>query len=210
MWKMKNRFLKWRKLQMQLELYYPKDTYERLARKEMKSILSKFNELYYDAYPRMLTKHASVAVDYYPKTHSKQYEVQRAMKLCKTHKVRRRNLVKIEELLNLQYIIEEQMNYYGKEIQKTRSTQRLLDEERFSSFFPELHEKRMGALLKMEAHCLKKMDELHEEKRTCERAISDLLHHQRDIWGDASRLIGDMVSESVKHVVDIVDRSFKR
>ncbi len=210
MWKVKSRFLKWRKLQAQLELYYPKNTYERPARKEMKAMLIPFNEIYYDAYPRVLANKTNAIVDYYPKTHSKQYEVQRAMKLCKTYKVRRKNLVKIEELLNLQYIIEEQMNYYDKEIQKTRRIQKLLDEEPFSSFFSELYEKRMGVLLKIEAHGLKKVNELQEEKQTCEKAISDLLHQQRDIWGDASKLLGDMVSESVRHVVDIVDRSFKR
>ena len=67
-----------------------------------------------------------------------------AVKLCKSQKVRRKDIVQIEEYLNLQYVIEEQMAYYNQAIKKAEHTERMLSNEMFSSLFPELFEERMG------------------------------------------------------------------
>ena len=95
----------------------------------------------------------------------RQYEVQRAIKICKAHKVRHKHIKQIEEYLNLQYVIEEQLFYYNKEIRKVRQARDLLDQGTFSSFFVELYEERMSTLIKIEAHCLMKVRKLEEKKQ---------------------------------------------
>ena len=139
-------------LYLQLERYYPKNTYDRLARKEMKVVLAQFNDAFYDAYPEMVENPLHIVSEYYPKRHSRQYEVQRAIKICKAHKVRHKHIKQIEEYLNLQYVIEEQLFYYNKEIRKVRQAQTLLDQGTFSSFFVELYEERMSTLIKIGDH----------------------------------------------------------
>lgn len=199
-----------RKQYMQLELYYPKNTYDRFARREMKAILTRFNDLYYEAYPGKLKTKFNALINYEPRTHSKQYEVQRAIKLCKSKKIRRKDIVKIEEYLNLQYIIEEQLIHYNNELIKVKRTKQLLSQEKYASFFPELFEERMKFLSQIEANSLTQIDKLKNEKQICEKAIRDLIDRNHSFWGDAGKLIGSMISESVKHVVDVVDQSFRR
>jgi hypothetical protein len=194
----------------QLELYYPKNTYDRLARREIKPILTNFNNLFYEAYPEALTDETELVLDYHPTRHSRRYDVQRAIKLCKSQKVRRKDIAQIEEYLNLQYIIEEQMTYYNQAIKKAENTERSLSNETFSSFFPELHEERMQMLEEIKNYSLTKIDKLHHDKQLCERAINDLIRRGHGFWGEASRLIGSLVAESVKQVVDVAGQTIKR
>ena len=194
----------------QLELYYPKNTYDRFARREMKTALTRFNELFYKAYPKMLGGQSSGIVDYHPRTHSRQYDVQRAIRLCKSQKVRRKDLLKIEEHLNLQYIIEEQLRFYGAKVEKAQNTMQVLAMETASSFFPELFAERMKALENIKGHYMKEIYRLENERQICVTAIYDLLHRNRDFFGQASKLIGELVTESVKNVVDVVGQSFGR
>lgn len=205
----KARILRFRKQQVQLNLYYPKKVYDPLARREMKAILTHFNDVFYQAYPEMLSNPSVVMVDYHPRSHSKQYEIQRAIKLCKSQKVRRKDLVKIEEYLNLKYIIEEQLAYYNDKLQKSKATKQLLSNEEFASFFPQLFEERVNSLEHREAYSLTKLKKLEKEKQMCEKAIRDLIHGNHSFWGDAKKFIGNMVSDSVRHVADRVGQSFR-
>lgn len=206
----RRRIMRIRIQRVQLELYYPKNTYDRFARREMKVALARFNELFYKAYPMMLSGQSSGIVDYHPRTHSRQYDVQRAIKLCKSQKVRRKDLVKIEEQLNLQYIIEEQLRFYGVEVEKAQNTMQVLAIETSTSFFPELFAERMKALENIKGHYMKEIYKLENERQICVKAIFDLLHRNRDFFGQASKFIGGLVTESVKNVVGVVDRSFRR
>ncbi|WP_218564923.1 hypothetical protein [Sporosarcina pasteurii] len=206
---LKTMFMKMRKRQLQLAIYYPKQIYEPLARREMKAILTQFNDMFYAAYPEKLHENSQPILDYQPRSHKKQYEVQRAIKLCKSQKVRRKELIKIEEYLNLQYIVEEQIAYYDKVLKKAQVTRQKISTETFTSFFPQLYEERINYLDKIEQSCLNKIRKLDDEKRLCEQAIHDLMHNHQSFWGEASRLIGSMVAESVKHVVNVVDQTFK-
>ena len=194
----------------QLELYYPKNTYDRFARREMKAALTRFNELFYQAYPMMLVGQSNGIVSYHPRTHSRQYDVQRAIKLCKSQKIRRKDLAKIEEHLNLQYIIEEQLRFYGAEVEKAQKTMQVMSIETSSSFFPELFAERMKTLEGLEGHYIKEIYKLENERKICVKAISDLLYRNHDFLGHASKFIGDLVTESVKSVVGVVNQSFKR
>lgn len=201
--------MKMRKRHLQLAIYYPKQIYDPVARREMKAILTRFNDIFYTAYPEMLHGDSQTVLDYQPRSHNKQYEVKRALKLCKSQKVRRKELAKIEEYLNLQYIVEEQIAYYDKVFKKAQGTKQQISTEAFSSFFPQLFEERIHYLDEIEQSCRNKIRELDNQKRQCEQAIHDLMHNHHSFWGDASRLIGSMVAESVKHVVDAVDQTFK-
>lgn len=195
---------------LQLNLYYPKKVYDPLARREMKQILTHFNDVFYQAYPKMINDPSDVLVDYHPRSHAREYEIQRAIKLCKSQKVRRKDLVKIEEYLNLQYIIEAQVSYYNQKLQKAISTKKLLSEEAFSSFFPLLFEERMNSIEHRESYSLTKLQKLEREKQMCEKAIRDLMHNNHSFWGDARKVIGGMVAESVKQMTDVVGQSFRR
>lgn len=206
----KARIIRFKKQQVQLNLYYPKNVYDPLARKEMKVILKRFNDLYYQAYPEMLSNPSPVVVDYHPNSHSKQYEIQRAIKLCKSQKVRRTDLVKIEEYLNLKYTIEEQLAYYNDKLQKSKATKRLLINEEFSSYYPQLFEERLNSLEHMEAYSLTKLRQLEKEKQMCEKAILELIQGHPSFWGEAKKLINNMVLDSVKHVTDRVGKTFRR
>ena len=199
-----------KKQHVQLELYYPKNTYDRLARREMKAVLTHFNERFYDIYPEALKGQSNVTVDYYPRTHSRHYDVQRAIKLCKSQKFRRKDILKIEENLNLQYIIEEQMNFYSGEIKKARYTKDMLSQEVYTSFYPQLYEERMKILDEVEKHSVATIGKLEGERRICEKAIYDLLYQNHDFWGNASRLIGGMITDSLKRVANVIDQSVGR
>ena len=205
----KARIIRFRKQKVQLDLYYPKNVYDPLARKEMKVILTRFNDMYYQAYPEMVSNPSAVMVDYHPRSHSHQYEIQRAIKLYKSQKVSRKDLVKIEEYLNLKYIIEEQLGYYNDKLRKSKETKRLLINEEFSSFFPQLFEERVSSLEHREAYSLTRLRQLEKEKQMCEKAIRDLLYSNYSFWGDAKKRISNMVSDSVKHVTDRVGQSFR-
>lgn len=194
----------------QLNLYYPKKVYDPLARREMKLILTRFNDAFYQAYPKMMDDPSVEPIDYHPRSHGRQYDIQRAIKLCKSQKVRRKDLVKIEEYLNLQYVIEAQVSYYNQKLQKAISTKKLLSEEAFSSFFPLLFEERMDSIEHRESYSLNKLRKLEKEKQMCEKAIRDLMHSNHSFWGDARKVIGSMVAESVKQVTDVVGQSFRR
>ncbi|WP_172372490.1 hypothetical protein [Sporosarcina jiandibaonis] len=206
----RNYMLRMKKQATQLELYYPKNTYDLIARREIKAILTKFNNLFYDAYPEALTNEAKVVHDYQPTSHSRKYDVQRAIKLCKSQKVRRKDIVKIEEYLNLQYVIEEQITYYNQAIKKAENTERLMSNETFSSFFPELFEERMQMLEEIKDYSLTTIDKLLHDKQLCEKAINDLIRRGHGFWGEASRLIGSLVAESVKQAVDVAGQTMRR
>lgn len=194
----------------QLELYYPKHTYNRFARREMKTELARFNEIYYKVYPKMLDGKSSGIIDYHPRTHTRQYDVQRAIKLCKSQKVRGKDLVKIEEYLNLQYIIEEQLRFYSNKIEKAQKTMQILAEEGSSAFFSELFTERIKVLESMETHYIREVYKLENERDICVRAIHDLIYRNDNFFGKASKYVGSLVTESVKNAVEIVNRSFRR
>lgn len=206
---MKTNMMKMRKRQAQLNIYYPKQIYDPLARKEMKAILTHFNDVFYGAYPEKLKRKSQGLLEYKPHNHKKQYEIQRAIKLYKSQKVRKKELAKIEEYLNLKYLVEEQIAYYDQLFKHAQATKQHISQEEFSSFFPQLFEDRMNYLGNIEQKSLQKIRKLDEEKRLCEQAIYDLLHNQHSFWGDAGKLIGSMVADSVKHVVDVVDQSLR-
>lgn len=206
----RSHIIRLKKQSVQLELYYPQSTYDRLARREIKVILTNFNNLFYEAYPEALLNKAKVVKDYHPTSHSRKYDVQRAVKLCKSQKVRRKDIVQIEEYLNLQYVIEEQISYYNQAIKKAEHTERLLSNETFSSFFPELYGERMQMLEEIKDYSVETIDKLHHDKQLCERAINDLIRRGHGFWGEASRLIGSLVAESVKQVVDVAGQTIRR
>lgn len=193
-----------------LNLYYPKHIYDPLARREMRELLTQFNDLFYEAYPEKLKSNAQLMIDDQPKTHSKKYDVQREITLLKTKKVRRKDLAKIEEFLNLKYIVEEQIEHYNFTWQKALRMKNQISNELFSSYFPELFEERILFLENIEEHCQRKIAALTEDQALYEQTIYELVHYPDSFLKDASRMIGGMVADSVKHVVDVVDQSFRR
>lgn len=194
----------------QLNLYYPKEVYESAARHEMKIVLTQYNDLFYEAYPEKLKGQKQLLLDHQPRTHSKKYEVQRDLKIYQTKKVRRKELAKIEEYLNLTYIAEEQITHYTQILNKATKVKKQLAQGMFSEFFPQLFEERSAYLEVIQHHCLQRLEKLTKDRKVFERAIDDLVHNPQSFWADASRLLGDIVSDSVKHVVDVVDHTFRK
>lgn len=199
-----------RKRHQILNLYYPRDVYDPLARREMKMILTQFNKVFYGAYPNKLKENRQIAIDYQPHKYVKKHEVQRELTLYKTKKVRKKELMKIESFLQLKYMIEAQLEHYNFMLQKAQRTRQQLSNEQFSSYFPQLFEERMLFLNDIEAHCLKKTEELIEEKSVYEQSIYELVHYPDNFLKDAGRLIGSVVAGSVKHVVDTVEQKIRR
>jgi len=192
-----------------LDIYYPEEKNDPKVRKEMKKVLIRFNSIYYNAYTGLIKDDLNLIFDSHPRKHSKQHAVQDAVKYCKLHKTMRKNLVKVEDHLNLQFIIENQMEMYDKEIQKVRATIELIEHEDFSSYFSDLYEVRMEVLGKIEAHCLNRLTNLEEEKNNCEKLIFNLIHKNLDLWGSTGRFIEELIYESETHVSTIIERSFK-
>lgn len=202
-----------RKIQIrnkQLNLYYPKDIYDPIARREMRAVLIRFNDLFYEAYPEALKRKSPAIKDVQPRKHSKKYEMQRDLMLYKSQKVRKKELTKIEEFLNLKYIGEEQIAYYRDTLQKAIYTKRQIREDVYSEYFPQLFEKRIIFLETLELHCLEKLEHLMKDKKVFEQSIAKLLHNPQSFWEETGRLIGGIVTDSVKHVVDAVDQSFRK
>lgn len=189
-----------RKTYLQLNHYYPKHTYDRLARKEIKSLLLQFNSTYYSFFPHLIAQEAKVVIDYYPKMHSKQYEVDRIMELCKLQKVRRKDKLKIEEFLNLKYIIEAQLNFYKMNLEKVAEAEVALENEVFKSFFPSLFEERKCLMNEMRVHYEEMTAKLQDENRQCEQRIEELLRKGQGLLGEASKLVGEVITESMKRV----------
>lgn len=194
----------------QLNLYYPKEIYEPAARHEMKMVLTQYNDFFYEAYPEKLKEQKQLLIDHQPRMHSKKYEVQRDLKLYQTKKVRRKELAKIEEYLNLSYIVEEQITHYTQVLNKATKTKKQLSQGIFPEFFPQLFEERVAYLEVIQHHCLQRLEKLTKDKKVFQRAIDDLVHNPQSFWADASRLLGDIVSDSVKHVVDVVDHTLRK
>lgn len=194
----------------QLNLYYPKDIYEPFARREMKAVLMRFNELFYEAYPETLKGKSPIYLDSPLRKHSKRYEVERDLMLYKAQKVRKRELNKIEEFLNLKYLGEEKIAYYSDILQKAMQTKRQLKEAEYPEYFPQLFEKRVAYLEKIELHCLEKLEHLMKDKKLFEQSIDELIHNPTSFWANTGRFISDVVTDSVKHVVDVVDQSFRK
>lgn len=199
-----------RKRNEQLNIYYPKNVYDPLARREMSALLTQFNDLFYEAYPEKLKGNGQLAIDYQPKTHNKRYDVQREITLYKTKKVRRKNLGKIEEFLHLKYIVETQIEHYNRTLQKALRMKEQISDEAFSSYFPQLFEERLLFLENIERHCHSKISQLLEDRVLYEQTIYELVHYPDNFFKDASRMIGGIVADSVKHVVDVVDQSIRR
>lgn len=205
--------IKIRKVQIrnqQLHLFYPKEIYDPIARKEMKMILTQFNDLFYETYPEMLKGKRQVLLDQRPHKHTKKYEIQRDITLYKTQKVRRKELTKIQELLNFKYIAEEQIVYYTDMLQKAMLTKKQLKEGPYSEYFPQLFENRIAFIEKIEHHCLEQLELLMKDKKIYGQSIDALLHHPQSFWGDAKRLLEDIVADSVKHVTDVTGATFRK
>lgn len=196
------RIRKWKLNNDQLNLYYPKGIYDRLARREMRVILVRFNDLFFTTYPERLTGKGSMLLDYKPKTYANKHEIQRQLALYKIQKVRKKELAKIEEYLKTKSMIEEQIAYYTGEIQEAMYTKRQISEEAYAELFPQIFERRIAFLEEIEGRCLGKLEHLTKEKRICDDAIEALLNNPQDFWGDTGRLLKGMVAESVKQVVD--------
>lgn len=208
--KLKNRIKIYRKHRLQLAFYYPKKVYDPLARKEMSHILRRFNVAFYEAYPEQLNQSALEINEIQPRSHGKEHEIQHVLKLCKAQKVRKKDLIKIEEFLNLQYVIEAQLTGYNQKHQKAIVTKKMISQEEYSSFFPELYEERMKSIEHQESYSLTRIRKLEKEKLMCEKAIRDLIDQQHNFWGDAGKLISGMIVESVRQVADVVGQSFRK
>lgn len=189
-----------RKTYLQVNQYYPKGIYDQSARKEMNSLLLAFNDSYYGFFPYLVSKEEQVVVDYYPKSHSKQYEVNRIMELCKIQKVRRKDMMKIEEFLNLKYIIETQLDFYNWNLKNVQKAKEALANESFESFFPVLFEERKYALQDMRFHYKQTIEKLQSENQQCEQRIEELLHRGPGFLGETSQLIGEVMTESIRKV----------
>ena len=59
-------------------------------------------------------------------------------------------------------------------------------------------------------YSLEKIDKLYHDKLLCEKAINDLIARGHGFWGEASRLIGSELAESVKQVVDVAGQTIRR
>lgn len=202
----KNKLLIMRKTYLQLNDHYPKDTYERQARKEMNALLLDFNTTYYSFFPHLIVEEKKLVVDTYPKRHSKQYEVERVLELCKIQKVRRKDMVEIEKLLNLKYIIETQVDFYNWHLDNVKKAEDALENELFESFFPLLFEERKVDLHNMQVYYNEMMGKLQEENGQCERRIEALLRRGPGFLGEAGQFINEVMTESMRKV----KHTFKR
>lgn len=192
-----------------LNLYYPKHVYDSLARREVQMILRQFNELFYEAYPETLNSQGAFHF-IKPTTHGKQYEVKRDLALYKSRNVRKKELHKIEEFLNLKYIMEEQIAFYTYHWNKAAHIQKQIEQESYTSFFPQLYDNRKSYLMDVQQQCTEQVTQLKQEINICNEAIDNLVHHPGNFWSDAGRLVTSAVSESVKQALDAIDQSFKK
>lgn len=198
--RLKSKLFIMRKTYLQLNHYYPKNTYDRMARKEMKIILLKFNETFFSTFPHLLTTNQHPLLDYFPKHHSKQYEVDRVMALCKLQKIRRKDMVKIEELLNLKYIIEEQIDFYEMNIEKVQDIRKAISDELFEPFYPTLFKERIFLLNDMENHYNERIEKYTDENLQCEQRIEELVRKGQGFFGEASDFIGEIFTESMRKI----------
>lgn len=201
---------KFQKRNQLLDLYYPKKVYDPLARREMKVLLTQFNDVFYEAYPGVLKGQAQLTLDDQPHTHSKRFEVQQELTAYQMKKVRKKTLVKIEKYLNMKYVLEERIAYYELTLQKAERTKKQISNEEFISYFPQLFEERLQFLDNITENCVNRIKEANERKRTYEERVYEMVHYPDSFFRDASRIVGNMVAESVKHVVEVVDQSFRR
>lgn len=200
----------WNKNRAQLNLYYPKNVYDPLARKEVKMLLAQFNTVYYHAYPEALTGAIHSPIKTRPKKHTRAFDVEKQLALYKAQKIRNKNLQKIGELLHVQYTLEEQLRYDDHLYEQAMHVKKRLQEGPYKEYFPQLYAERLRSLDRYIDICLGERERIEEEHAMCKQAIEALAEGGNDFWTDTGRLVSSVVSQSVKQVVDTIDKSFKR
>ena len=65
-------------------------------------------------------------------------------------------------------------------------------------------------LKEIKAYSYTTIAKLHHDKQLCESATNDLIRRGQGFWGEASKLIGSLVAESVKQVVDVAGQTIRR
>lgn len=199
-----------RKNRAQLNLYYPKNVYDPLARKEVKMFLAQFNAIYYEAYPEALTGPIHPIGRTRPRKHKRAFDINKQLTFYKTQKIRAKKLQKIEELLHLQYTLEAQVQHDNDLYERALYVQKRLQEGPYEDYFPQLFAERMRTLEHYRQQCREAAERMKKEHTTCVRAIEELAQDSNDFWSDTGRLVSSVVSQSVKQVVDTIDQTFKK
>lgn len=200
----------WRKSRTQLNIYYPKNVYDPLARKEVKMLLTQFNSIYFNAYPEALTGTIHSPSKTRPKKHTRAFDIEKQLTLYKAQKVGYKNLQKIGELLHVLYVLEAQLQHGQELYERATHVKERLQEGPYEEYFPQLYAERLHALDRHIAICLEERQRMEEEHTMCEQAIEALGEGGNSFWADTGRLVSNVVSQSVKQVVDTIDQSFKK
>ena len=195
-----------KRLYAELELFYPKEKYERKARRELIKILVEFNKAFYHEYPNVKNDDFNSVLNSYPRQSTDQSKINRDIELYKTMIINKKALKMIEKLLPIHYTIKAQIDSYRKEKRKAQRAQSLIFKEDFQSYFPELYKKRARILKAIENNCLRIEDNLEVEKSKFEDAIQELvLNKKKGVFEKAGLFAWNMATAPVRHVVNIIE-----
>lgn len=188
----------------QLELDYPKSKYKGNARKRVKRILTKFNAAFYRYYPNVKDDF-NIIFETYPKKHSHSFELKKQIQLYETMNLEVKALEALKKVLPIKLTIENQIDYFEKELLKARQARVLIDGEMYKSFFPKLYRNRRGILMAIENNCIKIIEKLNAEKETFEKAIQDLSKmKKKGFLMKLGTFTWNLATAPIRHVSNIV------
>ncbi|WP_040227354.1 hypothetical protein [Bhargavaea cecembensis] len=183
-----------------LDYYYPKGQYEKEARREMKTVLTEFEERFRRWYPSLPDADYTALYRDKPARHARGEDVRHAVRLYRAKSIGWGKLSRIQEALDLYYLMEAQSAYFKREIDKAANAQNWIGEDHFSGFFPEVAEgmqERMRGLVRSGFDTLLK---LQEQQKQAEATVKRLSAGKGDLWSRAAELAGDLLLYPLKQI----------
>ncbi|MET3575074.1 hypothetical protein ACFFIY_04540 [Bhargavaea ullalensis] len=183
-----------------LDYYYPKGQFEKEARREMKTVLAEFEERFRKWYPSLPDPDFIQLYRDKPAYHARKEDVRHAVRLYRAKGIGWGKLQKIQEALDLYYLMEAQSAYFKREVDKAANAQKWIGEDHFSGFFPEVADAMQDRLKGLVRSGFDTLLKLQEQQNQAEATVKRLAAGKGDLWARAAELAGDLLLYPLKQI----------
>ncbi|SIT70750.1 hypothetical protein [Edaphobacillus lindanitolerans] len=183
-----------------LDYYYPKGQYEKEARREMRAVLTEFEERFRRWYPSLPDPDFTLLYRDKPNHHTRREDVRDAVRLYRAKNIGWGKLSRIQEALDLYYLMEAQSAHFKREVDKAANAQKWIGEDHFSGFFPEVAESMQERLKGLVRSGFDTLLKLQEQQKQAESTVKRLAAGKGDLWARAAELAGDLLAYPFKQI----------
>lgn len=192
-------------LERNLTVDYPKSEYIGKPRVELKKRLMEFDAVFYRQYPHVKNDDFSHVLNDYPRNHSKQLELNRRIQVYEALNLENKAIDMLRKIVPLKMTIEEQIDYFKRQQLTAQDSLVAIDQEEFSSFFPQLYTQRCWILQAIDCNCVQIIERLQAENSEFEQAIKALDHQEKQYFlKKAGTIARQFVASSIRYVSNIV------